>query len=159
MGLLRCHSREVVTLAGDRQTEEVDCLIGIWLHFRKNSKHIVFGRITIFSNFFIGIVVSLVNVWMKYFVYYFLYFSVWLFVICFFFCNGYYMDIKAGILSLMLLCCWIPFHFYTVHAGNFSSTTLQFFEIVDFVIIIVVIFNNGFLEYVYNNYNWLWPRP
>ena len=59
------------------------------------------------------------------------------------------MDIKAGILSLKLLCCWIPFHFYTVHAGNFSSTTLQFFEIVDFVIIIVVIFNNGFLQYVY----------
>ena len=44
----------------------------------------------------------------------------------------------------MLLCCRIPFHFYTVHAGNFSSSTLQFFEIVDFVIIVVVVFNNGF---------------
>ena len=47
----------------------------------------------------------------------------------------------------MLLCCRIPFHFYTVHAGNFSSSTLQLFEIVDFVIIVVVVFNNGFLEY------------
>ena len=44
----------------------------------------------------------------------------------------------------MLLCCRIPFHFYPVHAGNFSSSTLQFFEIVDFVIIVVVVFNNGF---------------
>ena len=79
--------------------------------------------------------------------------------VCGFFCNGYYMDIKAGILSLMLLCCWIPFQFYTVHAGNFSSTTLQFFGIVDFVIIIVVVFNNVFLEYVHKNYNWLRPRP
>ena len=51
------------------------------------------------------------------------------------------------------------FHFYTGHAGNFSSTTLQFFGIVDFVIIIVVVFSNVFLEYVHKNYNWLRPRP
>ena len=90
------------------------------------------------------------NVGMKYFEYYILYVSVWLFVIflvlfCFVF---FAMDITWILmperLSLMLLCCWIPFHFYTVHAGNFSSSTLQFFEIVDFVIIVVVVFNNGF---------------
>ena len=69
------------------------------------------------------------------------------------------MDIKAGILSLMLLCCWTPFHFYTGHAGDFSSTTLQFSGIFDFVIIIVVVFSNGFLEYVHKNYNLRRPRP
>ena len=89
------------------------------------------------------------NVGMKYIVYYILYVSVWLFVFLFcfvLFCFA--MDItwilKPERLSLMLLCCRIPFHFYTVHAGNFSSTTLQFFDIVDFVIIVVVVFNNGF---------------
>ena len=130
MGLLRCHSREVATLAGDRQTEEVDCLRGIWLHFRNYSKHVVYGRITIFSIFFfIGIVVSFMNVGMKYFEYYILYVSVWLFVICFvlfFFCNGYYMDINAGTaflnaallsntFSFLSSACWeFFFQYFTV---------------------------------------------
>ena len=98
----------------------------------KNSIHIVHWRITIFSNcFFIGIVVSFMNVGMKYFVYYILYVSVWLFVICFVlfcfvFCNGYYMDIKAGTaffnaalllntFSFLHSACWeFFFHYFTV---------------------------------------------
>ena len=102
------------------------------LDFRKNSIYIVYWRITIFSNFFfIGIVVSFMNVGMKYFEYYILYVSIWLFVICFvlfcfFFCNGYYMDINAGtaFLNAALLlnsfsflhsACWeFFFHYFTV---------------------------------------------
>ena len=63
------------------------------------------------------------------------------------------MDIKAGILSLMLLLN--TFFFYTQGMLRIflPLRTLQFFGSVDFVIIIVVVFNNGFLEYVYKNYN------